>query len=505
MRTPWLALLGLLTLISALDPSSAATIHVPDGQPTIQAGIDAASPGDTVLVACGTYHEHDIEMKSGVCLTSETGQADCVTVDAHQQGRVFYCDGVDSLACIVGFTITGGLATGTYYTDCWGGGMFCAEDSSPTLRNCTFSGNWATAPASDARGGGVFCDDHSSPTLTDCSFLGNRSSDYGGGMYCATYSSPTLTSCTFSGNEARGSGGGLCLAYGGTPTLTDCAFSKNEVTSTDYGHGGGISCYSSSATFTDCTFSGNEAPSAGGMYCSRRSVVLTGCTFSGNRATYAHSGDGGGIYCCNSSSPTLTDCTFSGNEALTSGGGIFCDDSSPTFTDCTFSGNRATGSTARGGGIYCFSNSFPTLTGCTFSGNEATHQGGMLYCWDSTPVFTNCIIAFNQTGEFVVQCYDEDGTPEGSTPLLACCNLYGNANGDWVGCIADQDGADGNFSQEPLFCGMSNDDFTLCANSPCLPDSNDCYALVGAHGEGCPDCLSPVEMSSWGAIKAMYR
>jgi len=154
--------------------------------------------------------------------------------------------------------------------------------------------------------------------------------------------------------------------------------------------------------------------------------------------------------------------------------------------------------------MYCW-DSFPTLTGCTFSGNEATHQGGMLYCWDSTPVFTNCIIAFNQAGEFVVQCYDEEGTPEGSTPLLVCCNLYGNANGDWVGCIADQGGVDGNFSEEPLFCGMNNDDFTLCANSPCLPDGNDCNTLVGAHGEGCSDCFSPVEMSSWGAIKAMYR
>jgi pectin methylesterase-like acyl-CoA thioesterase len=104
--------LTAVSLVLLVVPAQPATIHVPGDHSTIQAGIDAASAGDTVLVACGTYYEHDITMKSGVCLTGETGQAACVTVDAKQQGRVFCCDHVDRLASIVGFTITGGFATG---------------------------------------------------------------------------------------------------------------------------------------------------------------------------------------------------------------------------------------------------------------------------------------------------------------------------------------------------------------------------------------------------------
>jgi len=163
-------------------------------------------------------------------------------------------------------------------------------------------------------------------------------------------------------------------------------------------------------------------------------------------------------------------------------------DSSPTLTGCTFSGNQAGNS---GGGMYC---SNAILTGCTFSGNESTLGGGMRFD-SASPTLTACIIAFSTQG-VAIYC-------DSSTPLLVCCDLYGNEGGDWVGCIADQYGVDGNFSEDPLFCDAPNGDFTLASNSPCLPDSNDCGELIGAHGEGCEE--SPVEAASWGSIKAMYR
>ena len=43
---------------SEVKSSSSATIYVPDGYPTIQAAVNAASPGDTIIVKDGTYKEN---------------------------------------------------------------------------------------------------------------------------------------------------------------------------------------------------------------------------------------------------------------------------------------------------------------------------------------------------------------------------------------------------------------------------------------------------------------
>ena len=108
--------------------------------------------------------------------------------------------GVDSTTVLDGFTITGGNANGLFPDD-EGGGMY-NSGSSPTVRNCTFSGNAA------ADNGGGMSNDASSPTVTNCTFTGNTAADNGGGM-SNSLSSPTVTNCTFSGNTAATDGGGM--------------------------------------------------------------------------------------------------------------------------------------------------------------------------------------------------------------------------------------------------------------------------------------------------------
>ncbi len=214
--------------------------------------------------------------------------------------------GTDSAAVLDGFTITAGNAVS-------GGGMLNSHGS-PTVTNCTFSGN-----TSSNVGGGMY-NDHSSPILTNCTFSGNSTSGWGGGMR-NNNSSPTVTNCTFIGNSASTNGGGMHNVNSSNPTVTNCTFTGNSTS----GGGGGMWNNSSSPTVTNCTFTGNSAHS-----------------------------NGGGMYGYNSSSPTVTNCTFIGNDANNGGGMCVESDCNMTLTDCNFSGNSAR---QFGGGIYAISNS----------------------------------------------------------------------------------------------------------------------------------------------------
>lgn len=290
MRTTAIVI-GVALLVAAQGATS-KTIHVPLERPTIQGAIDAASYGDLVVVACGTYYEHDIVMKSGIHLRSETGEPDCVTIDAQQQGRVIHCQGVDSATSIEGFTITGGYARSTpdYY-----------------------------------QGGGVFCDASSSPTITNCVLVDNEANS-GGALKCSVNSHPTITHCTFTENTA-GCGGAI-YPTACSPTISDCVFSNNSSP-----NGGAIAFwFSTSSVITDCVFSGNSACYGGAIQFTYASPTLNNCTLAGNSASCA-----GGAMICFESSPSF------GNVAIAfnAGESLHCDDalSYPTLTCCDVFGN----------------------------------------------------------------------------------------------------------------------------------------------------------------------
>jgi predicted outer membrane repeat protein len=457
VRTSRFASLAIAALVAASVFSTAATINVPDEQPTIQAGIDAASHGDIVLVACGTYYEHDIAMKSGVCLASETGDPECVTVDAEYQGRFLYCDNVDSLASVVGITALVGRSEGS------GGAVYCAG-SALSFRECAFLYSGA-----EQSGGAFYCSE-SSPRLVDCAFQGNGSEwGAGGAIYCVDCPRLRLTGCSFVDHVIGDSGGA-------------------------------IACHYSTVVADDCTFTGNRALDGGAISVSSDGLLsMERCTFEGNSATIVGHGSGGAVSGY-STSASFTDCIFRNNAAVNGGGGAIAWTSSysPPQAElelryCLFEGNTAAGA---GGAVYCRGLLYTPTNRCTFVGNSATEGSAfMMESYTMLQVW-NSVLAFSASG-VPVSRYNANSVH------LSCCDVYGNADGDWVDCIADQYGVDGNFSEDPLFCDMTNDDFTLAANSPCLSGGNDCGELIGAHGWGCEE--SPVEPASWGSIKAMFR
>jgi predicted outer membrane repeat protein/parallel beta-helix repeat protein len=233
---------------------------------SIQAAINAAGLGDTVIVAPGRYYENINFNGKSIIVTSTNPNDPAIVadtiIDAGGSGNVVtFANREGPETVLAGFTVTGGHATGGFPTG-YGGGIHCCE-AEPTITNCIVYGNSAST------GGGMYCAD-GSPKLLSCTFSGNSASVSGGGIFTHYDSFPTLINSTFSGNSA-GVGGGIDVFYGCPIVLINCTFSNN--TASD--NGGGI-CISDHSLF------GGGGPS-----------ILTNCTFSGNTA----SGNGGAIYC----------------------------------------------------------------------------------------------------------------------------------------------------------------------------------------------------------------
>ena len=201
---------------------------------------------------------------------------------------------------------------------------------------------------------------------------------FGGGV--SNGGSPTVSNCTFTGNLA--SDGGAIYSYAGTPTLTACVFHHNVAHENRaflpdgtvvgmYGRGGGI--YADSGMILEgCKFYKNLAASGGGMHVyGRNDLTLAHCEFSDNRATRV----GGGIRNQFGNNLSLTGCLFRGNTAGLNGGAIFSWGGVFTLTRCLLSGNSAD---REGGGIYAYGTDL-ALHNCTSVGNRALKGNALVF------------------------------------------------------------------------------------------------------------------------------
>ena len=191
---------------------------------------------------------------------------------------VVYTKNTSPSTIIDGFTVTEGNSSATsggsanlnrsgagFYNDASSNNI-----SSPTVRNCTFTGNDATR-----YGAGFFNDGRSgtaSPSVENCRFINNDSNE-GGGFYNSSYNgltAPTLTDCVFEGNTALYGAGIYNNANGGesSPTLINCILNNNNASF----YAGGMYNFVKSSSgicepvMVNCVVSNNTAASAGGIY-----------------------------------------------------------------------------------------------------------------------------------------------------------------------------------------------------------------------------------------------
>jgi hypothetical protein len=100
-------------------------------------------------------------------------------------------------------------------------------------------------------------------------------------------------------------------------------------------------------------------------------------------------------------------------------------------------------------------------------------------------ILEKCIISFSTVGAAFGCIFNCD-------PTFLCCNIFGNAGGDWVDCIEDQAGINGNLSEDPLFCNATSGNFYLNSESPCGPaNAPTGCGLIGAMHVGCTSVPTP--------------
>jgi hypothetical protein len=168
--------------------------------PTIQTGIVWAAAKDTVLVEPGVYYENlRFYKKDGILVTSDSlfkqGLLDTTVINktiidgskplVKEKGSVvFFSSAVDSNTTLRGFTIRGGTGT--------------KKEIGSVQKTC---------------GGGVFCDESSTPTIRYNVITGNRAEDDGGGIFIYWAAPNIFDNIITHDSTANGSGGGIECAY----------------------------------------------------------------------------------------------------------------------------------------------------------------------------------------------------------------------------------------------------------------------------------------------------
>ncbi len=247
--------------------------------------------------------------------------------------------------------------------------------------------------------------------------------------------------------------------------------------------------HGSAVVIEDCVFRHCVADGAGAIYVSGQetSLVARRCRFEKNTSVVT----GGAVYVVLGATATFEACIFLHNETQIYAGAVHAHRATMNFERCLFQGGRS-GDVA--GALYYGTAADGFVRNCTFFDHTSPGNiAGTIVAGSGTEITRSVFVG--ETHGYGVRWYTGEGTHS--------CNVFWN---NARGAMGAGSLGLGDVVADPLFCDAERGDFTLAADSPCLPGNHphgvDC-GLIGAFGQGCGPVS--IEELSWGRIKWMYR
>jgi hypothetical protein len=509
---------------------NAQIIHVPADQPTIQAGIYAATTGDTVLVADGTYLENinfmgkAITVASHFIMDADTNHINNTIIDGSQPANpdygsvVTFITAEDTTSVIKGFTITGGTGIVEPVNSIrMGGGIACYMSGAKIIYN-KITGNSVTAEI-DAYGGGIVSYNYENNQLTileNNSIYDNYSEANamaaGGGMFISghaiiTNNIITDNHCNSPNGDAEG--GGVHFYTWNTPPdklqLTGNTINNNSVTTQNFAssiltRGGGAAVFNAQVTIKGNSFdnnylSGSESNGVGLLLYNTLDALVKNNSFNYNTVNPVSSWWGTGCMCV---SPQGSICfeenDFSFNSGPDIGYGvgtglniIWAYDNEVIVRNNTFRSNT---NYWFAGGLYTRSCYNQFVANNLFDGNYSRSGGavGMNMPANKSfnvPVYSNNTFVNNSTffrgGAIHLDC--ETNVPQfynsifnnNASPSASNISYVGSTE-DFVISYSNLDVNQisgpwtgiGNINADPLFDLSGPHPYALMPNSPCI-------------------------------------